>query len=563
MKKLLLSLFFTGVMLFCANAMSYGDYAVICENGKYGITFFDTVCVYPQYDSLYIVRREYKEGVAGAYMSGGKWGVLVNGNRTSEPKFDAVGGDMSMNLIVSYRSTVLLEKGSLSCFYVLPVQVGGKWGYVDASGNYIIEPQYDKVSCFKKRFFNKGTAYCALVEKNGGWYIIDLLGTVLSEDLRAKLDIDNYKKRRKNMDNAEKKAVKGAFKTHGEELAAEVKRLHEVYESSKATLPVTAGATLKAEQSGAKWRLTGTDGRQLSAVLYDDVAEPEGGVVRVVKDGRYGLVDAVRGEIVPCRYDYITEFDADGFAEVWNRGFTGRVSRHGHVDLEENLLKNAENVVYLAKDVTPIQKLIEYWPESVPGYLWLGEFCYRGNRYSESYQAYDMAFALAKEQGKEKLTASSQTLRNISYNRAHGVVYEQEPSFLELMGQLVGKTMEIRNSIREIKHGSAATSASQSGVLPSGGALSGVSGGGSYQSQYQRWENLAERHYNSITNTGGSATVNGEHSGKAGSMSPSNYAQQKKAFRQAQREMARIRAKAAQAGVNIPQSKWETATISL
>lgn len=550
-------------MLLCANAMSYGDYAVICENGKYGITFFDTVCVYPQYDSLYIVRREYKEGVAGAYMSGGKWGVLVNGNRTSEPKFDVVGGDRGMNAIATSYQTTILQNGIGSYFYVFPVQAGGKWGYVDAKGNYIIEPQYDKVSHFVYEYTGKGDVRCALVEKDGGWYIIDLLGTVLSEDLRAKFDIDNYKKRRKNWNNAAKKAVNAALKMHEEELDAEMKRLHEVYESSKATLPVTAGATLKAEQSGAKWRLTGADGRQLSPVLYDDVAEPEGGVVRVVKDGRYGLVDAVMGEIVPCCYDYITEFDENGFAEVWNRGFTGRVSRHGHVDLEENLFKDAESEVRFGKDVTPIQKLVEYYPTSVLAYLWLAEWCDNNKCYTDAYKAYDMAFALAEEQGKQDMVANKRSHRDYVYNLAHGVVYEQEPSFLELMGQLVGKTMEIRNSIREIKHGSAATSASQAGVLPSGGALSGASGGGSYQSQYQRWENLAERHYNSITNTGGSATVNGEHSGKAGSMSPSNYAQQKKAFRQAQREMARIRAKAAQAGVNIPQSKWETATISL
>ena len=148
-----------------------------------------------------------------------------------------------------------------------------------------------------------------------------------------------------------------------------------------------------------------------------------------------------------------------------------------------------------------------------------------------------------------------------AYDKAHGVEYEPESSFLGILSELVDKTMEIRSSIHEIKHGTTSTSVGASGgVLPS----AGVSGGGSYQSQYQRWANLAERHYNSITNTGlRSTTDSGEHNGKAGSMSASNYTQQKKAFRQAQREMARIRTKAAKEGVNIPQSKWETATISL
>lgn len=315
-------------------------------------------------------------------------------------------------------------------------------------------------------------------------------------------------------------------------------------------------AALKAVQEGSQWRVAGADGKPLSATLYDDVAEPEGGVVRVVKDGKYGLVAAGWGEIVPCSFDYITEFNADGYAEVWNNGFTGHVSKHGHVDLEENLMKNAQNEVRFGKDVTPIQKYVEYNPTSIQGYMLLAEWCERNKYYTDAYKAYDMVFALAEEQGKQDMVANKKSHRDYIYNLSQGVVYEAEPSFLELMGQLVEKTVEIRNSVREIKHGSTAAS---SGVVPSGG----VSSGGSYQTQYKRWENLAERHYNSITNTGARATVNGEHSGTAGSMSPSNYTQQKKAFRQAQREMARIRTKAAKDGVNIPQSRWETATISL
>ncbi len=560
MRKLLFLLLFVCILPDCVASVPYGDYAVICKNGKYGVTYRDVVCVYPQYDSLFVERKEYKEGIAGAYMEGGKWGTFVDGNRTGEPMFDAVGGDKDLNDIVSYRSKILFNNGAFSYFYLLPVQSGGKWGYVDASGNYLIEPQYDRASCFTKTF--EDNTYYALVEKDGGWYIIDLLGTVVSEDLRAKLDIDNSKKQRKNWNKAAPKAAKEAFKTHGDELTALATRLHEVYEASQTKLPAMAAADIKAEQSEGKWRITGAAGRQLSPMLYDDVAEPEGNVVRVVKDGRYGLVDATRGEIVPCRFDYITEFDENGFAEVWNNGFTGHVSIHGHVDLEENLLKNAEGRSYFeGGDVTPIQDLLEYDPESVIGYLLLGEWGYRNNHYAEAYQAYDMAFELAEEQGKQKLVSSSKTRRNIAYDKAHGVEYEPEPSFLGILSELVDKTMEIRSSIHEIKHGTTSTSVGASGgVLPS----AGVSGGGSYQSQYQRWENLAERHYNSITNTGlRSTTDSGEHNGKAGSMSASNYTQQKKAFRQAQREMARIRTKAAKEGVNIPQSKWETATISL
>lgn len=85
-----------------------------------------------------------------------------------------------------------------------------------------------------------------------------------------------------------------------------------------------------------------------------------------------------------------------------------------------------------------------------------------------------------------------------------------------------------------------------------------------YLSQYQRWERIAERHYNSITNIGASAKKNdGSKTGSAGrGVSSSNYTRMKRSYREAQREMARIRQQAARAGVTIQQSHWETNQIS-
>ena len=55
----------------------------------------------------------------------------------------------------------------------------------------------------------------------------------------------------------------------------------------------------------------------------------------------------------------------------------------------------------------------------------------------------------------------------------------------------------------------------------------------------------------------------GSESGSAaGSMNTGNYVNMKKALREAQDEMAKIRRSASGAGVNIPQSKWETVTVT-
>lgn len=85
-----------------------------------------------------------------------------------------------------------------------------------------------------------------------------------------------------------------------------------------------------------------------------------------------------------------------------------------------------------------------------------------------------------------------------------------------------------------------------------------------YQSEYNRWEQRAMKNYNSLTTTGSrSRNRSGEHSGSTGrGMNGGNYVNQKRALREAQRQMRSIRQKARAAGINIPQSQWETATVS-
>ena len=85
-----------------------------------------------------------------------------------------------------------------------------------------------------------------------------------------------------------------------------------------------------------------------------------------------------------------------------------------------------------------------------------------------------------------------------------------------------------------------------------------------YQTQYAKWESLAERHYNSITNLG--IKVKDSKGNRAGStlqsMGGGRYVQMKQQFREAQRQMRNTRLNAKTKGFTIAQSKWETATIN-
>lgn len=86
-----------------------------------------------------------------------------------------------------------------------------------------------------------------------------------------------------------------------------------------------------------------------------------------------------------------------------------------------------------------------------------------------------------------------------------------------------------------------------------------------YQTQYTRWEQRAQANYRSLTNLGVSFKEknSGERAGSTGqSMNSGNYVVMKKNLREAQNQMRNIRQQASRAGVTIPQSVWETATVS-
>ncbi len=101
------------------------------------------------------------------------------------------------------------------------------------------------------------------------------------------------------------------------------------------------------------------------------------------------------------------------------------------------------------------------------------------------------------------------------------------------------------------------------GVDADGGSADSRSSG-SYQQQYNHWASVAERHYRSLTNLGGSIESSGAAGGIAGGpnkISANSYTQMKRALNTAQNEMAAVRRRASQAGVSISPSKWETASV--
>ncbi len=125
----------------------------------------------------------------------------------------------------------------------------------------------------------------------------------------------------------------------------------------------------------------------------------------------------------------------------------------------------------------------------------------------------------------------------------------------------VGQTMTVTAQAMQAV-GVGSNSSDDFGVSASDG---GSAASGNYRQQYAHWERLAHNHFESLTNLGARAETESSASGVSGGLghlSSSNYIQMKKALRDAQEQMAEIRRKASRAGVDIPQSKWETAVVA-
>ena len=85
-----------------------------------------------------------------------------------------------------------------------------------------------------------------------------------------------------------------------------------------------------------------------------------------------------------------------------------------------------------------------------------------------------------------------------------------------------------------------------------------------YQVNYDNWARLAQRHYNSIVNTGGTNVTDKDGKvvgGISGKRSLGNYTAAKRAYSEAQLKMRHIRREAEANGVKIVVSQWENMPI--
>ena len=270
--------------------------------------------------------------------------------------------------------------------------------------------------------------------------------------------------------------------------------------------------------------------------LYQRVELVNQDVLKVERNNKWGIVNLNSGEVIPCIFDSIGEFDGNGFAEAETDGRRIGVNMRGWASIV---------------------------PDDIQSMLKQADKYSRKNDYASAARllAYAKTVTGAKEDDMFRLKFGSSIAKKYYWAekyRTGEAVRQPEASGWELLGEIFTTGQELYQTFSGKAEGTYESLTGDSSVG------TGINTNSSLQSQYAQWERRAIANYNSLTNTGSRVKKNGNDvKGTNGqSLNSGNYVMQKKALRQAQDEMRKIRSKASKQGISIPQSRYETVTVS-
>ena len=294
------------------------------------------------------------------------------------------------------------------------------------------------------------------------------------------------------------------------------------------------GVSIIVDKNGKEYRVPSNFsimGSEVSEGVYsviDEKSRVRGYFYNPIGHGKY-VYNQKAGQINDLAYSNILDeaqslFDKKKYAQAMNKYYQLMMLRPKDNSNFNNYAVCLYNLGKYDEALTAIDVTLEYWPEN--------------------------EFAIDTRQSIVNQLKEEERRRQYEEN----VAESSSNSIWDAIGNFVNVLATI-NGNYNVGSAYVPSYSSQSSVVVSNG---------NYKNQYDMWARIAEKHFNSITNLGASWTKrNGEKSGSAGQgMSGGNYVSMKRSFREAQSEMRKIRRQASKEGITIPQSKWETATIS-
>lgn len=281
--------------LFTGQTTYYGS----PETGKYGIADFDGNEILPViYDQMNI----YYIQSPVIIIKDGKQGLIDQSGKVITP----------------------VEYDFINTFYndMASVKKDGKWGYIDVSGNPVIDCVYDYAGCFavcrtySEYYFDVEAADYANVYKDNKYYKINKTGDFIADcEYEVAESIDS--------------GIKKVFVGTGS--CDVTKQFGLMSANNEMILPCIYN---RLDMVNSKLILAGrnnkigffnTKGQEIVSPRYSFIGELTNGLYRLyidssVVDGKmiikkYGYADTLGKEVIPCTYDYASDF-VDGKARV-------------------------------------------------------------------------------------------------------------------------------------------------------------------------------------------------------------------------------------------------------
>lgn len=186
----------------------------------------------------------------------------------------------------------------------------GKYGFVDVNGKEVIPLNYTTASNF-----NYG--YAVLKSGNNNAIIVDKNGKTLGENY---YDAKSFSEGLAAVQN--ESYLYGFINTHGDMVISY--KFNTVSWFKEGIVAVG-----KTENGKMKYAYMNKEGEMLTAFEFDEAKDFQGGVGRIKKDGKFGLIDKFGSPITCCEFDYISEFDNQGYAVAKKNGFNVLLDKEG------------------------------------------------------------------------------------------------------------------------------------------------------------------------------------------------------------------------------------------
>ena len=282
------------------------------ENGKYGIIDFEgkkiTKPIYESIESL-----EYREGTLLVEQNG-KFGLInINGKEIIETEYDQIESDAYYTTKNDYMEAGFIVKNK--------TDEGYRYGYINKEGKEILEPEYNEINRiteikddeniyllvsknakygilknnkeivpieYEEIEFNKANNLL-IVQKNTKQGVLSLDGTeILPTDF-------DYILCTANKITAKKGETIEVYNAKGE-------RQESIYENSIETANENYIITIDAED---KFGIVNKDGQTLIKNKYEYIEYAFGNYFIVTENGKVGVIDINKGEVIEFKYDII------------------------------------------------------------------------------------------------------------------------------------------------------------------------------------------------------------------------------------------------------------------